>query len=56
MIKHEHHVTMADIHNLLAGEGGVDAYAAGDRAAKQNRIVIRGKRGEIPYETVLLVG
>lgn len=33
-----------------------EAYRAGGLAAQEQRIVIRGKRGDVPYETVLLVG
>ena len=31
------------------------AYAAGDAAVRAGRIVIRGKRAGVPYETVLVI-
>ena len=36
-------------------DGVAAAYAAADRAIAQGRIVVRGKRDGVPYETVLVL-
>ncbi len=46
--------TIEDI-NGVALSSIPEAYRAGALASQEARIVIRGKRGGVPYETVLLV-